>query len=1002
MKKILISRRELLTAAGAGTLYLQSGIAGSAFLPGAGSSGSERSVTVREGTNIAAAASPDGKTIAFDLYGVLWVMSTEGGAARRLTDDYGEIGQPDWSPDGSTLIFQSYRDGNFHLWSIGAGGKGLTQLTHGPRDDREPRFSPDGQTVAFSSDRSGRYAIHVLELRSGDIRQLTQSQATESEPAWSPDGKRIAFIADNTRLQLAELDGQVHTRLSGSAVLHAPSFTPDGKSLVYTAFANANSSTLMSAEERGTVTELVANEDVFPFRVTWLSDDELLYASNGKMRRLHLSREAARSSRTIEFTATVPVVTPQYRKKTRDFDSVTPKAVIGIGSPVLSPDGHHVAFRALNDLWTMRIGEEPQPLLRDRFFKCDAAWSPDGNHLAYSSDRGGKLDIWIRDLKTGADRQVTRFTSAAVSGSWSRDGQSIAFLDQTGALHVVNVATGALRKVFESLWEPGRPSWSPDGRFIAMAAFKPYSKRYREGLSEILVVDLSNGTGTYTPPWPDRSLSTRGDDGPIWSPDGRHMAFVMASTLWVVPVDSTGRFTAAPLRLNREVTDAPTWSGDAKSILYLSNGKLRLISVQSGAPRDVPLKLHWRNAKPEGRTIVRAGRVWDGLSPNYRSAVDVVIAGNRIESVLPAASGTPSDRNVRFVDAPSLTLMPGLIDMHTHRQMQGYAFGDRQGRLLLAMGVTSTRSPGAPAYHMVEDRESIDAGLRVAPRHFATGEAIDGSRIYYNFMRPLTEPGQLELELQRAEALSYDMMKTYVRLPVNQQQKVIEWAHRKGLHVSSHYHYPAVRFGGDCTEHLGASNRFGYSRTITALGAAYQDVEDLYVQSRAARTTTLFNAAVLFAEDRSLIDDIRVKALYPSWEYVRLLEYARNMAANDPAATLANLQRSVAQVKAILRRGGVILCGTDAPIDFVGVSLHLNLRAMVKFGLTPYEALLTTTRTPGEFLGEPIGKVTAGALADLVLVAGDPLKRIDDAAAVRQVIRNGAVFTVEELMSPFA
>ena len=205
--------------------------------------------------------------------------------------------------------------------------------------------------------------------------------------------------------------------------------------------------------------------------------------------------------------------------------------------------------------------------------------------------------------------------------------------------------------------------------------------------------------------------------------------------------------------------------------------------------------------------IIRAGRLWDGSGPDYRHDVDVIIEGNRIATIAPATKGAPSDSNAQFIDATRQTLIPGLVDMHTHRQMQGYSYGDRQGRLWLAMGVTSTRSPGAPAYHMVEDREAIDAGLRVGPRHFATGEAIDGSRIFYNFMRPVVDERQLELELARAEALSYDMIKTYVRLSPKRQEKVIEWAHARGMHVSSHYHFPAFRFAGDCMEHLGATNR---------------------------------------------------------------------------------------------------------------------------------------------------------------------------------------------------
>lgn len=203
-------------------------------------------------------------------------------------------------------------------------------------------------------------------------------------------------------------------------------------------------------------------------------------------------------------------------------------------------------------------------------------------------------------------------------------------------------------------------------------------------------------------------------------------------------------------------------------------------------------------------------------------------------------------------------------------------------------------------------------------------------------------------------------------------------------------------------EHLGATNRLGYSRTVTALGAAYEDVDALFVQSRAGRTPTLFTSGALLGEDRSLVEDARIRTLYPRWEYARLQDRARQMAATDRAPQLASLARNVAQVKRMIRSGGRVLTGTDAPIDFLAVSLHLNLRAMVKYGLSPYEALLTATRFPGEFLNEPLGTVAPGAFADLLVVSGDPLAKIEDAAAVQSVMVNGSLATVEELMKPFA
>jgi Tol biopolymer transport system component/cytosine/adenosine deaminase-related metal-dependent hydrolase len=1032
-----VSRRALLQASGMTLAALgTSGMAGvpsdsgehpAAVEVGTKPRSKERYVTVVEGTNIAAAVSPDGRTIAFDLYGVLWLVDTSGGVARRLTDDYAEIAQPDWSVDGRTLVFQSYRDGNFHLWSLGVDGSGLKQLTQGPFDCREPRFAPDGRRIAFSSDRSGRYAVYVLDLASGDTTALAgspggaPSTAQEAEAAWSPDGNTIAFVADKSRLDVIDTHAKRTTIASIApasdlfhpAEIHSPSWSPDGRSLVYTLIQDGQAQLMSVGMTPGSSHALVENEDVFPFRVTWLPSGDFIYTSSGKIRRRSLAASNADAA-VIEFAVTVPVVTPEYKKKKRDFDSATPRPARGIGSPVLSPDGQRVAFRALNDLWTMKIGERPVPLLRDRFCKCDPDWSPDGRRLVYSSDRGGKLDLWLRDLQTGADTQLTSVSNAAVSGRWSPDGSLIAFLDQTGSLHEVELASGAVRKLFDSLWEPGRPTWSRDGRFIAMAAFKPYSARYREGLSEILVIDRRSGKATYTPALPERSLSTRGDDGPIWSPDGSSIAFVVGSVLWIAPVDSGGQFTGPARQITDEVTDAPSWSGDSKTLLYLSNGQLRLVSAAGGTPRSVPLRLTWTNAQPgnrpgvqpgtaaKSRLIVRVGRLWDGASPEYRRDVDVIIEGNRIAAVMPSSSGHPSDANAHFIDASHQTLIPGLVDMHTHRQMQGYSYGDRQGRLWLAMGVTSTRSPGAPAYHMVEDREAIDAGLRIGPRHFATGEAIDGSRIFYNFMRPVTDEHQLELELARAKALSYDMIKTYVRLSPQRQEKVIAWAHANGMHVSSHYHFPSFRFAADGMEHLGATSRLGYSRTVSALGAGYQDVTALFVHSQAARTPTLFSSTVLLGEDTSLLEDIRVKTLYPTWEYVRLTERAKQMATSNRKPLLQQLERNVGQVKDMLRNGGRVLSGTDAPIDFLAVSLHLNLRGMVKYGVTPYEALLTATRFPGEFLGEPLGLVTPGALADLVLLDGDPLQRIEDAAAVSRVIKNGELFTRDDLIGPFA
>jgi hypothetical protein len=245
-------------------------------------------------------------------------------------------------------------------------------------------------------------------------------------------------------------------------------------------------------------------------------------------------------------------------------------------------------------------------------------------------------------------------------------------------------------------------------------------------------------------------------------------------------------------------------------------------------------------------------------------------------------------------------------------------------------------------------------------------------------------------------------MKSYVRLPPVWQRVVIDWAHRHGVHATSHYHYPAFAFGGDGMEHVGATNRLGYSRTITALGTGYADVIDIFNASGAVRAPTLFGSTTLFREDTSLVADRRVRTLYPPWEYAALQTAVETAKTTDQTVNRQNLARQVAQLIAMIRGGGRVITGTDSPIANTAVSTHMNLRAMVEFGLTPHEALTTATRVPGEFLAEPIGQIKPGMYADLAILGGDPLTDITQAANVRQIMVNGTLHTVDGLLAPFA
>ncbi len=1048
-----LSRRRFLQAAAAGTAA-----ATAATLPfetAAAAPARPGSLSFTAATNGAATLSPSGDRMIAEVQNVLWSVARKGGEAVSLTPADLEPTRPVYSPDGKLLAVCAYRGGGFHIWTLRPDGSGLRQRTDGPWDDRGPAWSPDGTRIAFASERGGDpvagspYRIWVLEVATGELTRLTGADGQDGplqdgawedfDPTWSADGERVLFVrgalagttlnartvasvrADGTGPVTAE-----HTDPTAGAQVMTPSVSADGH-LAYlrTTAAPAASCTLVVAGKPVAITG-----DVQPVPPRWVSRDELLLTVDGRFRVCRVSPGArsgaagsgAESDRKgvayeeIPFSATLPLDRPRYRVKRYDFDGGGVRPVRGLHLPALSPDGRKVAFAALNSLWVADVsgGRAPRRVVRaaPTRYLLAPTWTPDGRALVYADDRDGLLAARRRDLASGEETVLA--SGGRVHPALSPDGKRLVSVDMSGNLVLRDLDAGTERVLAAPMGAgglPGRPSWSPDGRYVALCDRNRLNQRFREGYNLIRVIDTDTGTARQHAVAPHTSLSDRYDSGPVWSPDGRHMALIVESALWLLPVRADGTPDGAPRRLTDEAADHPSWSGDSRQVLYLSAGRLRLLDVERGTARTVRVPLDHRRPRPAD-TVVHAGRFWDGTGGEgggagrdgdgrkdgtVREDVDIVVRGGRIAAVEAHRAGRLAKRRV---DASDRTVIPGLWDAHTHPWQ--YTYGGRQTALQLAYGITTAVSLGGFAYEQARLREAVAAGALAGPRLLATGELLDGPRVAYSMGRAHRTRDGLRRSLARGAALDWDFVKTYVRAPGWIMEEAARFAHeRLGVRTGSHLCSPGIQLGQDLTTHLQATQRLEYGHATTASGHSQQDVAEIYTATSDFRLiATPFTASPLVGADPSLAEDERVTRLMPPWDTALV----RQLAGTPPTADqLTTLGTEIGVYRRILAEGGVVALGTDQPLVPVGLHLHLALRALHRFGLSPREALRTATILPARAFGaeRDLGTLEVGKLADLTVVDGDPFTDFDSLVRTVSVLRGGVPFEQRELVGSF-
>ena len=457
--------------------------------------------------------------IAFVYGSAVWVADPDGKNARRLTSDAGEVTNPVFSPDGKLLAFSAQYEGNTDVYVVPSEGGVPKRLTWHPGNDLVQGFTPDGSAVLFTSPRAvhtARYVQLFTVPGGGGVEQPLEIPNGQ-RACYSPDGKRIAYNpVGPVFLEWKHYRGGTTSKIwlfstSDRSIEKIPQ--PPGRSndvdpqwmgdAVYFRSDRDGEFNLYAYDTKTKQVRKLTNHSDFPVLGISASGGKLAYEQAGW---LHLYDVASGTSKRLPIgvAADLAQARPRFVKGAKYIRGASP-----------SPSGARVAFEFRGEILTLP-GEKGDPRnLTNSVAAHDRSpvWSPDGKWIAHISDESGEYMLHVRPQDGKGDVKKWKLSGAGYYDrlAWSPDSRKIAYTDNSWALYVIDVATGAAKKVAqEPLYGPVktiRGTWSPDSRWIAytLNSTTYIQTAYVYSLEEDKSHAVTDGLSDVTEPVFDRS-----------------------------------------------------------------------------------------------------------------------------------------------------------------------------------------------------------------------------------------------------------------------------------------------------------------------------------------------------------------------------------------------------------------------------------------------------------------------------------------------------------------
>jgi tricorn protease len=482
------------------------------------------------------ALSPDGSRIAFAHAGDLWVASSEGGVAARVTSHPSEDHSPSFSPDGESLAFFSERTGggNIYIASLNGGGP-PRRVTHHGGSPPPVAWAPDGAWLYFTSHDTGLGgAVSKVAVTGGPtIRLAHDPMESHYNAAVSPDGAWIAFNNNGHQWWrhgpnpaghsdiwvMAEGAGADDFRRLTAFLGHnvRPMWGEGGESIYYVSDRGG--------EENIWRMSLEGDADAQP--VTAFTDGRVTNPSiSADGRWITFEREFGvwRLDAASGAAAPVDVQVHADEKSTPVRHEVFTN---GLSEFDLSPDGKKVAFVVHGEVFAdladkgdkVKKGGASFRVTDTHARESQLSWRPDSEHVVYLSDRTGHNEMFLYDFKERSERRLTESSEPKAAPTFSPDGKWLAYAVGKTDIRLMDTEDWSERgfitnERFTGVFSPTEFVWSPDSQWLAYTATDEnfFDNIHVQGLGE-----EASRQVTF--------LSNIGCGALEWSPDGKFLIF---------------------------------------------------------------------------------------------------------------------------------------------------------------------------------------------------------------------------------------------------------------------------------------------------------------------------------------------------------------------------------------------------------------------------------------------------------------------------------------------